>query len=145
MTPQQGSYAPPGRRQARIILSLVLLGVVALVARVVWRSTRWVCTDEVVQTVRSPSGSRKALVFERHCGATTGYATQLSVVPSWMPLLPLRPGNALIVDAPARRAELRVRWVAADTLLVTHGSAVPVFVGDSALWGVRVKVRKEGA
>ena len=38
------------------------------------------CGDTPVQTVPSPSGSLKAVLFERDCGATTGFSSQVSIL-----------------------------------------------------------------
>ena len=39
-----------------------------------------VCENVPSQTVTSPSGALKAVVFSRNCGATTGFNTQVSVL-----------------------------------------------------------------
>jgi hypothetical protein len=38
------------------------------------------CGNEVAQTIASPSGKLKAVVFSRNCGATTGVNTQVSIL-----------------------------------------------------------------
>ena len=38
------------------------------------------CENVPSQTVASPSGALKAIVFSRNCGATTGFNTQVSVL-----------------------------------------------------------------
>jgi hypothetical protein len=40
------------------------------------------CGNEISQSIISPSGSYIAYVFSRNCGATTGFNTQVSVLPS---------------------------------------------------------------
>lgn len=56
-----------------------------------------ICENEGSATVRSPSGNMKAVVFNRGCGATVGFNTQVSVL-STEAALPNNGGNALIVD-----------------------------------------------
>ncbi len=37
------------------------------------------CGNEILKEVRSPTGKMKGVVFQRDCGATTGFSTQVSV------------------------------------------------------------------
>jgi hypothetical protein len=55
------------------------------------------CENEVSASVRSPSGKMKAVLFNRGCGATVGFNTQVSVL-SAEAALPNDEGNVLIVD-----------------------------------------------
>lgn len=38
------------------------------------------CTNTVVERLLSPDGKHEAVLFQRDCGATTGFTTQISVV-----------------------------------------------------------------
>ena len=38
------------------------------------------CGNEIVVRVPSPSGAHEAVVFERACGATTGWSTQVAII-----------------------------------------------------------------
>jgi hypothetical protein len=40
------------------------------------------CGNQVTQEVSSPSGNYRAIVFEFDCGATTGFSTQVSILPA---------------------------------------------------------------
>ena len=55
------------------------------------------CGNDLVREVRSPSGKMKAVVFERDCGATTGFSTQVSLLLS-NKSLPNESGNLFIAD-----------------------------------------------
>src|SRR5258708_5279519 len=55
------------------------------------------CGNTVVQTVPSPDGQLKVIIFERDCGATTGFSTQVSILRS-SDKLPNEAGNLLIID-----------------------------------------------
>jgi hypothetical protein len=54
------------------------------------------CENEISQSVISPSGKMKAVVFSRNCGATTGANTQVSIIPASGMLLD-DGGNTLIL------------------------------------------------
>ena len=64
------------------------------------------CGNEVARTVLSPSGKMKAVVFNRNCGATTGFNTQVSILPV-SSALPDDGGNTLILDG---TVPLKVEW-----------------------------------
>lgn len=79
------------------------------------------CANTFYQELASPNRSHRAVVFERNCGATTGFSTQLSVL-SASEVLQNVPGNTNIVDGQPDFANLKLRWLTDDHLLV--GNAV---------------------
>jgi hypothetical protein len=65
-----------------ILLGVLLLGVPLVIAGLFISATRAVCGNEVYSQVLSPDGKHKAIVFQRDCGATIGFSTQISIVGS---------------------------------------------------------------
>ena len=59
------------------------------------------CGNDVIEEVVSPNGKTKALVFQRDCGATTGFSTQISIL-SYQARLPDKPGNVFIAGNPGK-------------------------------------------
>lgn len=55
------------------------------------------CVNDMVGQVQSPDGQFKAVIFERDCGATTDFSTQVSIVPTSTPL-PDTAGNVFVAD-----------------------------------------------
>ena len=39
------------------------------------------CGNEIKQQIPSPDGALKAVIFQRDCGAATGFSTQISLLP----------------------------------------------------------------
>ena len=88
------------------------------------------CANDIVAEVPSPSGSRKAIVLRRNCGATTSYGTDVSLLETGRPAPDEdAPGNIARVRAPAiedfPRArhggpEVQVQWVSDSLLVVRH-------------------------
>ena len=74
------------------------------------------CKNELVQTLRSPDGRFDAVVFTRSCAASTGYNTQLSIVPARSGVADAE-GNALVVRGDPR---IVVRWETRRRLRVTE-------------------------
>ena len=93
------------------------------------------CGNEISQTVASPSGQFKAVVFHRDCGATTGHNTQVSVIAA-SAKLPSDGGNTLILDG---SVPLKVQWQSDSSLQVSGLGSAKIFKQDSSVAGVSVK------
>lgn len=72
------------------------------------------CGNTVSQTVASPSGRSRAVVFSRDCGATTGFSTQVSVLDS-DDTLPNEGGNMLVLDG---TIPIQLRWLSDASLVI---------------------------
>ena len=81
------------------------------------------CGNEVASTIKSPRGGHVAVIFNRNCGATTGFNTQISVLAKGDEL-PNQGGNAFIADG---SLVLRVRWVSESELVVTGFQGAKIF------------------
>ncbi|MCW3846421.1 hypothetical protein OF829_04160 [Sphingomonas sp. LB-2] len=101
------------------------------------------CADTVAARALSPDGKREAVLFDRNCGATTGFSTQISVLPAGA--APSGTGNAFIADsAPAASwggpwAEMR--WLGPDRLEIRYDSRADVFLKARVVSGVQVEFR----
>lgn len=92
-----------------------------------WNAGCDLCGNEFGYEQLSPDGKTKAVAFERDCGATTGFSTQVSVLPS-ATKLPNEAGNIFVADG---NFKIRLEWEANDKLLVRY----PV--------GARVRFKKD--
>lgn len=92
------------------------------------------CGNEISQTVTSPSGKIKAVVFNRNCGATTGFNTQVSIIPS-LESLPGDGGNTLILDG---TVPLKIEWRSDSALHLSGLSAAKIFLQSQSAAGVSV-------
>jgi hypothetical protein len=68
------------------------------------------CGNEIFKEVNSPSLEFKAVIFQRDCGATTGFSTQVSVIPI-TETLPNEGGNVLIIDGHPGDTQLEISWL----------------------------------
>lgn len=81
------------------------------------------CVNEPLQTIVSPSGAFKAVVFSRDCGATTGFNTQVSVLGA-NETLPDEGGNIFISNKPL---PIAVRWSSDSALQISGvGNVSPI-------------------
>jgi hypothetical protein len=92
------------------------------------------CGNEISQTFASPSGKLKAVVFNRDCGATTGFSTQVSIIPS-SESLPGAGGNTLILDG---TVPLKVEWRSDSELHLSGLGAAKIFLQSPSTAGVSV-------
>lgn len=65
----------------------------------------------------SPNGRYKAVIFQRDCGATTGFSTQISIVKT-SEVLKNRPGNIFIVDGHPDRYAPNIFWSSDSELVI---------------------------
>lgn len=93
------------------------------------------CGNEVVASVASPSGALRAVVFTRDCGATTGFSTQLSILPA-AEALPAESGNALVLDD---EVPLTVSWLSDTVVRVVGGGSAKVAWRERTVAGVEIR------
>jgi hypothetical protein len=102
------------------------------------------CSNAIVNEVDGPAGAIKALMFQRDCGATTGFSTQISL---------LRAGEQLIGGGNAFRADdnhgiafagdwggpwAEIKWIGPDQLLVRYAAKSRVFEQAKSVLGVKI-------
>jgi hypothetical protein len=91
------------------------------------------CQNTVASRSLSPDGKHVAVLFQRDCGATTGFSTQISVLddsgnPSGF-------GNTFIADDDHGAAHVgswdgpwaETRWLSADRLLIRYAAKSRLF------------------
>lgn len=104
------------------------------------------CGNSPLSEIVSPSGQLKAVVFERNCGATTGFVTHLSITEAKSSLQD-DGGNVFAADtdhgrAPAGRGggpEIRVVWLGERHLRVEHHALARIFKSRPEEKGVKVE------
>lgn len=132
------------------------VGFVAALALGGWaflvHTTADLCGNTVLATVPSPDGTLQAIVFERDCGATTGFSTQVSIVKEGA-RLSNGPGNAFVADddhgaasaARGRGPDVTAEWRGTDTLVVQYDGRARVFHAAPRVRGITVRVIGTGA
>ena len=95
------------------------------------------CENEPVSSVTSPSGRLRAVVFYRGCGATTGFNTQLSILPL-DDTVPDDGGNAFIADG---TVPLKLQWISDAELVVSGSQGSKPFKQERRLNGVEITYR----
>jgi hypothetical protein len=99
------------------------------------------CGNDEVARVPSPDAKFEAVVFQRDCGATTGFTTQISILPKDASL-PKSAGNLFVADsnrgaAPSAKwggPPVDVKWSANRSLTIVTHPAARVFRKDSNIF-----------
>ena len=123
-------------------LVLIVVGIAAYVglARI---ADAW-CVNEIVRRTPSPNGRREVVLFQRNCGATTDFATNLSVVRTGSDIGAR--GNLFIADSYDGRAaldtgfviRLSVQWLSNDSVLVRYDPRAQVFLHKHRVRGISI-------
>jgi hypothetical protein len=98
------------------------------------------CENTEVARYSAPNGQRDLIVFERSCGATTGFSTQATLVQSGREI-PSGAGNVFIADtdhgaapaAPHGGPQLNVAWETDAELRLSHHPNARVFLAVEQL------------
>ena len=120
------------------IIAAVVVALIALAIGAFLYLAPDACGNEVLSEVVAPGGRLKAVVFERDCGATTGFSTQVSILPV-AEALPNKAGNVLVVDddhgkapsGPGGGPALRVSWLSDHQIRIEHHPDTRVLRSES--------------
>ena len=102
------------------------------------------CSNEIVTRVVSPDGEREAVMFQRDCGATTGFSTRVSILERGEPLS--GSGNTFRADDDHGAAEsgpwggswAEMKWLASDRLLIRYAAKSRLFEQDESVCDVAI-------
>ena len=136
------------KRSTKIAIGGMVLIVAALVVGYLAlnRAFNNACGNEILAESSSPDGSKKFVVFQRSCGATTGFSTQASLVAADA-TLGNESGNVFVADTDHGLApsgtwggpELRFRWTSLDHLVLQHHMVARVFKAEQRFKDVEIK------
>lgn len=109
------------------------------------------CRDVLVQAVDAPAGGMKAVLFQRDCGATTSFSTQISIIASNEALS--GGGNVFVADDDHGAAAgaawggpwAELEWLSPTRLLVRYDKNARVFSTIGRQGGIDVVFAKQTA
>ena len=127
-----------GHRQRRMLIpSLLRVGVfLSILSSVLSGCVGSLCGNQELRRRASPDGKLVAVVFQRDCGATTGFSTQVTIIQNGV-TLPNTIGRVFVSDD---NPGIDVQWKGGDRLIV----AVPD-AAKRSLTTHRVSVRTGSA
>jgi hypothetical protein len=107
------------------------------------------CRNDEVGRVASPDQKVEAVIFQRDCGATTDFSTQISIIPKGG-RLPREAGNVFIADTDHGKApsaswggpSAEVAWLTNRTLRIVSHPGARIFQQESII-SVPTDLKKE--
>jgi len=78
------------------------------------------CDNDIYKRYRAPNGKLKAVIFQRNCGATTGFSTQISILAANEDL-DNEEGNIYVIDGRPELVAPRIAWLS-NTKIVIYRS-----------------------
>jgi hypothetical protein len=122
-----------------------LVVLLALAVVCLYRLLEPTCGNQVLAQVASPDALWKAVVFQRDCGATTGFSTQVSILRADDTLS--GSGNVFTADTnrgaapdgPGGGPEVLVRWTAPTQVEIAHHAKARVFAKETRVGFVHIK------
>lgn len=106
------------------------------------------CSNSLVSRSDAPDGLHSAVMFQRDCGATTGFSTQVSVMRQGEQTSGT--GNAFRADDDHGAAAAgkwggpwaEIRWLTPDHLLIRYAAKTRLFEQENEVSGVRISYEK---
>lgn len=99
------------------------------------------CGNTILTDSPSPGGNKRAVIFERSCGATTGFSSQVSVLDA-NKTFPNSSGNVFIADGDhgaVKEMAVTVRWLSRDQFVIRYPARARVFKKEVQARGVAVE------
>lgn len=109
------------------------------------------CLNSPVSHAGAPGGAHSAVMFQRDCGATTGFSTQVSIVARGEEAS--GSGNVFRADDDHGAAVAgkwggpwaEIGWLAQDRLLIRYAAKSRIFDQKSEVSGIRISYQQVGA
>ena len=103
-----------------------------------------ICDNTVISRTPSPDGKHDAVLFQRDCGATTGFSTQISLTSIGDAVV--KGGNIFVADADHGTARAgdwggpwaEAEWLSSDRLLIRHAAKSRIFENRQTLKGISI-------
>jgi hypothetical protein len=128
-----------------LIIGGVLAFLVIAAIGLFWFSVPDMCGNEILAEFPSPQGNRKVVVFQRDCGATTGFSTHASIL-GIAQVLKNESGNVLTSDTdhgaapsgPGGGPALVVAWQSESSVQLSVHPKARVIKRESKVGGIHV-------
>jgi hypothetical protein len=138
------------KKTAGICIGFAVI-VILIVFGLFWWSAETMCANKEISSTIIPGTKYKVVVFERDCGATTGFSTQASIIKT-NAKLKNENGNIFTADCdhgavpagPAGGPELRVKVIGPNAIELTHHPRARVFDAQTNYEGISIQYSSIG-
>lgn len=136
-------------KQIGLLLGGAVLIIICFVFIFAMLMNQGMCENKIIQSIESPDSIRKVVVFERDCGATTDFSTQISIIKNGEHL-ENKSGNIFSADSDNGNAEIdenrlvyiKVLWLDSLTLLIEYDSKARIFNNKSDYKDISINYKK---
>lgn len=104
-----------------LVIFCCIIGLISAGLYALDRAFSDMCGNEIFQEALAPDGRFKAVLFQRDCGATTNFSTQISLI-SPNEELPNEGGNIFIVNGRPEDTNIEISWLGPENLLIRHAA-----------------------
>jgi hypothetical protein len=131
---------------AAIVMAPLFLGLIAgFIGPKIFENS---CKNQIVKSYASPDNKYEIVLFQRDCGATTGFSTQVSVIQTGREL-PGKKGNIFIADDGDTPVPLgswggplvEIKWIAQDKVIIEYPKGSRVFVNENRYKTIKIEYR----
>lgn len=110
-----------------------------------------ICQNTVASRRFAPDGKHVAVLFQRDCGATTGFSTQVSIFDS--DDKPSGEGNTFVADDDHGAARVgdwegswvEMKWLSPERLLIRYAAKSRIFKQNENVSGVNITYQVVGS
>jgi len=102
----------------KIIISLSAIAIIGFVGILIYFADE-MCENQIYKEYLSPNKSLKAIIFQRDCGATTSFSTQISILDS-DEKLGNKSGNIFIIKGYPNEVAPTLNWESDNKLNIQH-------------------------
>ena len=95
------------------------------------------CGNEIFKEALAPGGRFKAVIFQRDCGATTGFSTQISLLASDKDL-PNEGGNIFIAKGHPDDRNIEIVWLSPRELMLRNTDDTEPLKKETTRKGIKV-------
>lgn len=78
-----------------------------------------ICSNEIVKELISPDNKTKVILFQRDCGATTDFSTQISIISAHEDL-PNDGGNIFVTEGHPNENDIEITWLSPTKLAIRN-------------------------
>ena len=125
----------------------VSLGIVVVVVLLVGylfygfhKFSEGMCRNQILSEIPSPDRILKVVIFERNCGATTDFSTEISLLPL-STSLPDDTNHGRAPIASWGGPEVKVHWESSHKLVIERHTMARVFKAEKQIDGVVVEYK----
>jgi hypothetical protein len=133
------------KKAAGILLGFLTV-IILILFGLFWWSAGTMCGNREISSTPIPGTKYKVVVFERDCGATTGFSTQASIIKATAKLKNVN-GNIFTADCdhgaapagPSGGPELQVKVAGPGFIELSHHASARVFDAQTIYKGIDIR------